>query len=69
MSAPSTDLLYEVHVIESPNAEWRLAASFDTLESARVAAVHLIQDSTTASVRIMHIVEYYSKNVPAETTA
>ena len=33
-------------------------------ESARVAAVHLIQDPTTSSVRIMHVVEYYAKNVP-----
>jgi hypothetical protein len=64
MSAPSDDLLYEVHVIEAPGAAWRLAASFDTLESARVAAVHLVQDSTTSSVRIMHVVEYYSKAVP-----
>lgn len=64
MSAPADDLLYEVHVIETPGAPWRLAATFDTLESARVAAVHLIQDSSTSSVRIMHVVEYYSKAVP-----
>ena len=64
MSAPSDDLLYEVHVIETHGAPWRLAATFDTLESARVAAVHLIQDSATSSVRIMHVVEYYSKAVP-----
>ena len=63
MSAPSDDLLYEVHVIETPGAPWRLAAAFDTLESARVAAVHLVQDATTSSVRIMHVVEYYAKEV------
>ena len=66
MSAPSDDLLYEVHVIETPGDPWRLAATFDTLESARVAAVHLIQDAATSSVRIMHVVEDHGKAVAQE---
>jgi hypothetical protein len=61
MTSPSDDLLYEVQVTASDNGPWRQAGTFDTLESARVAAVHLVTDTDAHRVRIMHIVEYYAK--------
>ena len=66
MTSPSDDLLYEVQVTSSDEGPWRLAGTFDTLESARVAAVHLVSDTDAHRVRIMHIVDYYAK---AETPA
>jgi hypothetical protein len=63
MSERVDDHLYEVHLAETDKATspWQHAGNFESLEAARVHAVHLVTDTTARVARIMHVVEYYSK--------
>jgi hypothetical protein len=56
--------LYEVHVTASESGPWEHASGFDTLEAARIEAVHLIRDTPAHAVRVMHVVDYYRKTAP-----
>jgi hypothetical protein len=53
--------LYEVHIAASEEGPWERASGFDTLEAARIEAVHLIRDTPAHAVRVMHVVDYYRK--------
>lgn len=65
MSVPLDDHLYEVHVIDAEAGPWRHVGNFDSLEEARIEAVHLVTDTPIHSARIMHVVEYYGRTQPA----
>jgi hypothetical protein len=52
--------MYEVHV-EDESGSWTHSAQFDVLEQARIEAVHLIRHSPARRVRVVHVVEYYTK--------
>jgi hypothetical protein len=54
--------LYEVHVSASDDGPWEHASGFDSLEDARVEAVHLIRDTPAHGVRVIHVVDYYRKS-------
>ena len=41
--------------------------AFDTLEDARIEAIHLIRDTPVAAVRVMHVVDYYAKTAAVES--
>lgn len=56
------DALYEVHVIDEEGQAWRATGGFESLEMARVEAVHLIRDTAAHRVRVIHIVDYYAKS-------
>lgn len=62
MTQELTDALYEVHVIDQEGQPWRPVGGFESLEMARVEAVHLIRDTTAHRVRVIHIVDYYAKS-------
>jgi hypothetical protein len=62
MNGPLDDHLYEVHVIDGDGGPWRHAGNFETLEDARVEAVHLVTETDVRSARVMHVVEYYEKS-------
>jgi hypothetical protein len=53
--------LYEVHVTASEDGPWEHARGFDSLEEARIEAVHLIRDTPALGVRVIHVVDYYRK--------
>jgi len=53
--------LYEVHIASSERGPWEHARGFDTLEAARIEAVHLIRDTPAHAVRVIHVVDYYRK--------
>ncbi len=55
------EFLYEVHTAASEQGPWEPARGFDTLEDARIEAVHLIRDTPAVAVRVMHVVDYYRK--------
>jgi hypothetical protein len=55
------EYLYEVHVTASEGGPWEYASGFDTLEEARIEAVHLIRDTPAYCVRVIHVVDYYRK--------
>lgn len=64
MNQGLTDALYEVHVVDEEGQPWRPAGGFESLEMARVEAVHLIRDTPAHRVRVLHIVDYYAKSEP-----
>jgi hypothetical protein len=53
--------LYEVHTTASEEGPWEHASGFDTLEDARIEAIHLIRDTPAFCVRVIHVVDYYQK--------
>ena len=53
--------LYEVHTAVSEDGPWEHASGFETLEDARIEAIHLIRDTPVAAVRVIHVVDYYRK--------
>jgi hypothetical protein len=53
--------LYEVHTTATEDGPWEHASGFDTLEDARIEAVHLIRDTPAYCVRVIHVVDYYRK--------
>ena len=59
--------LYEVHTAASDNGPWEHARGFDSLEDARIEAVHLIRDTPAVAVRVMHVVDYYRKTAAVES--
>jgi hypothetical protein len=67
MSAPIDERLFEVHIIDDEHDRWTRASGFETLEEARIEALHLIRDTDVHTVRIMHVVEYYEKE-PADVS-
>jgi hypothetical protein len=64
-SGSHDDSLYEVHTAGTDGDRWQHAGGFDSLEDARVQAVHLIRDTDAARVRVIHIVDYYAKAADA----
>jgi hypothetical protein len=59
--------LFEVHTAVSADGPWERASGFDTLEDARIEAIHLIRDTPVAAVRVMHVVDYYAKTAAVES--
>lgn len=61
MSAGTNDTMYEVHVTDAEDRTWTYVAGFDMLEDARIEAIHRIRDTEAPRVRVIHVVDYYSK--------
>jgi hypothetical protein len=59
--------LFEVHTAATEDGPWEHASGFDTLEDARIEAIHLIRDTPAVAVRVMHVVDYYRKTVAVES--
>lgn len=63
------EYLYEVHTAASEDGPWEHASGFDTLEDARIEAIHLIRDTPAVAVRVMHVVDYYRKSNGDDATS
>ncbi|HEY8548750.1 MAG TPA: hypothetical protein VIL35_02240 [Vicinamibacterales bacterium] len=63
------DTLYEVHVEDAPDCPWREVGRFDSLEDARIEAVHLIRETSAHRVRVIHVVDYYAKPAVTQTAS